>query len=285
MTGDVGTIEELLAAHPLPAAAGDKDERGCVVLLAGAPSCPGAAVLAANAAFRAGAGRVQVVTDPAITAAIGVAVPETLVLPWAPPSALPDTVTGVLGSADAVCLGPGLDSAAADAAGAVVAASAAGAPVLLDAKALPAALDASATGARVVVAPNVVEAQKLLGREGDDDVAVLARRLAERIGRATVVRGASTVVSDGESCWGLTNPVGLGASGSGDVLAGILVALLARGLPELGALAWAVAIHATAGRHLAGERPNPGYLARDVVAAIPAAVATLTATAGPPGDR
>ena len=62
-------IAQLLEAHPLPAVAGDKGERGTLVLVAGSPNCPGAAILSATAALRAGVGRVQVVTHPELVTA------------------------------------------------------------------------------------------------------------------------------------------------------------------------------------------------------------------------
>jgi NAD(P)H-hydrate repair Nnr-like enzyme with NAD(P)H-hydrate dehydratase domain len=75
---------------------------------------------------------------------------------------------------------------------------------------------------------------------------------------------------------------GLGTGGSGDVLAGLVVGMMARGVPPVAALGWAVAAHATAG-HLAATSlaaPGYGYLARELVDAIPAAITELQRAGG-----
>ncbi len=272
------SVRALLAEHPLPPADGPKDERGHVLLVAGSASCPGGAVLGATAALRAGAGRVQVVTAPANVSAIGVAVPETLVLGWDGECAPPGAVVERAATADVVCVGPGLDSNAHEMAIALARAVAPSGVVLLDAAALP-ALDDLSGAHRCVAIPNVREACELVHR--DDDVAVLAREIARRAGQPAAVRGETTVVDDGSSAWSEPAVTGLGTPGSGDVFAGLAAAFLSRGIPPAAALAWAVAVHADAGRALARHRPNPGVLARELIDAIPDAVARLPSHASP----
>jgi hydroxyethylthiazole kinase-like uncharacterized protein yjeF len=271
------SVRELLAEHPLPPADGAKDERGHVLLVAGSALCPGSAVLSATAALRAGAGRVQVVTAPANVTAIGVAVPETLVLGWDGRCMPPDAVTERAATADVVCVGPGLGNDAPEMAIALAREGALTGLVLLDAAALP-ALDVLCAEHRCVVIPNEREARELL--DVDDDIAALARQIASRAGQPAAVRGDTTIIDDGSSGWSEPAVTGLGTPGSGDVFAGLAAAFLSRGMPAAPALAWAVAVHADAGRALASGRPNPGVLARELIDAIPAAIAQLPSTTG-----
>src|SRR5690242_4429710 len=99
---------DLLREWALPDDDGDdKHGRGTVVVIAGAVDTPGAAVLAGTAALRAGAGRLQVVTDDAVQAIVAAALPEARVVAFGD---LEDAV----GSAAAVVIGPGLEPSIAD---------------------------------------------------------------------------------------------------------------------------------------------------------------------------
>ncbi|MDP1820481.1 MAG: ADP/ATP-dependent (S)-NAD(P)H-hydrate dehydratase [Acidimicrobiales bacterium] len=275
-------LTELLTRHPLPDPEGGKDDRGTLVLIGGPPECPGGVLLAAQGALRTGSGRVQLVVHPAVATAVAVAVPEALVLPWDQAGALPDATARSVSRAQAVVIGCGHS---ADLTGAVgqVAQLLGSTPLVLDAGALEgSALDAAerfGEAPHLVLAPNVNEARSLLADEGTGDDAAdqvgVAVRLAERTGGPVAVRGASTVVVDGDGRWRLDGaPPGLGTPGSGDVLMGVLGGLLARGLPAAGALGWAVALHARAGAELAAQTPI-GFLARDIAVRLPAALAGL----------
>lgn len=280
----IAPLPELLAEAPLPDVDGGKDARGNLMIVGGAPSCPGAAILTGHAALRCGAGRVQLVVHPSVTAAVGAAFPEALVLGWDPREGLPARLRGPLEEAAAVIVGPGLGSEGPTAAVAVSRSMGDGV-LVVDAKSTP-ALDDPALADRPhrLAAPNPKEAALLLGEDLDDDaepddgqMSELAVRVAKVVGGPAAVRGATTVVDDGESRqWSLRSGVpGLGAPGSGDVLVGALGGFLARGASPLAALAWAVATHAEAGVLLAEDRPV-GFLAREVADALPAALGRLT---------
>jgi NAD(P)H-hydrate repair Nnr-like enzyme with NAD(P)H-hydrate dehydratase domain len=94
---------------------------------------------------------------------------------------------------------------------------------------------------------------------------------AQRWNAVVALKGATTYIAtpDGD-CWRhVSSHAGLGTSGSGDVLAGIIVGLAARGAPLAQAAAWGIALHARAGRALA-ERLGPiGYLAGELAGEIP----------------
>lgn len=261
----------LLADHPLSPPDGAKDERGGVVI-AGAPAaCPGAVLLAAEAALRSGAGRVQLAVHPAVATHVAVAVPEAFVLEWDPNAAPSDDLAERLERADASLIGPGYSDGIGEAARSL--ADLVHGPVVLDAGALAAAGELA--DRHLVLAPNTAEAEGLAGREGTE--AELALVLGEARRTAVAVRGATTAITDGEGSTWRCEPraAGLGTPGSGDVLVGVLVALLARGLPDHAALGWAVAVHDRAGEIVERRRPV-GYLARELVEHLPQAFSELT---------
>lgn len=261
-------LHELLHERPLPPVDGDKGDRGTLVLVAGAATCPGAAILSATAALRAGAGRVQLVSDPACAASLGVALPEAYVTGWDLAGPPPDAVVRCATAADAVVIGPGLDGLAAAAACTLAPYLGAGTPLLLDARAIVAA--AELRDHPPLVVPNLAEAERLADALGVDDADPTAIALA--LGAPVAVRGEETVVTDGARTYSSTGDPGLGTAGSGDVLVGLLGGFLARGIEPLTAVGWAVAVHAEAGALLGRGRNNPGYLARELVDAAPAAV-------------
>lgn len=278
-------LHRLLAEAPLPAVDGGKDSRGNVMIVGGAPSCPGAAILAGVAALRCGAGRVQLVVHPTVAAAVGASFPEALVLGWDPHEPPPAKVREQMAEALAVVVGPGLGDEGPRAAVSVSGAMGDGL-LVVDAKSIPALSDpALVDRPRWLAAPNPKEAADLLGDQLDDEdgdgdderLGQLAGRVAKVVGGPAAVRGATTVVDDGEGLqwWHRSGVPGLGAPGSGDVLVGALGGLLARGAPPLAALAWAVAAHAEAGALLAEAHPV-GFLAREVADTLPAALVRLS---------
>jgi ADP-dependent NAD(P)H-hydrate dehydratase len=261
-------LDELLSAHPLLTAPGGKDDSGSVVVIGGPPTCPGAVLLTAMAALRTGAGRVAAVVHPEVAALCAAQAWELLVEGWDPSTDLPPSIRERVGRTDVVVIGPGHQDLPVE-----VVVSVAGATtgtVVLDAGALPAARPlASRSG--LVLAPNPAEAAALT--EGDGDEAGLAKALVDLTDQPVSVRGEVTVVADRDDQWRFDDaPPGLGTPGSGDVLLGVLAGLLASGNAVTGALGWATTVHATAGWRLA-ERTPVGYLASDVLAEIPAALA------------
>jgi hydroxyethylthiazole kinase-like uncharacterized protein yjeF len=267
-------LDALLADHPLPDGTGGKDERGALVIIGGPATCPGAAVLAGEAALRSGCGRVQLVVDPTVAPHIGVAVPEALVLGVDVTTILPDHVAERIVQADAVLVGPGHQGGLEPTVRAV-AALIGDRRLVLDAGALS-AVGRMTLPAGLVLAPNTHEASDLAGMDGAESA--LAEAVSARHQCPVAVRGQRTsIVGDG-GCWSFEDPPpGLGTPGSGDVFMGVLGALLSQGMPAVGALGWAVALHAQAGALLASATPS-GYLARDLVHRLPEARARLVPT-------
>ncbi|CAN5181229.1 NAD(P)H-hydrate dehydratase [soil metagenome] len=257
-----------LRAWPLPGGEGSKYERGQVLVVGGAASSPGAALLAGEAALRVGAGRLTLAVDEEVAARVAVALPESAVLPLGGEH-------DEYGRANAVLVGPGLDDADAALAllDSLVPQIADDAAVVLDAFALgvlPRSAIAGRLRGRLILTPNREEAELLLGRELDDDLAQLAE-IAERYG-AVVTSFGSVAAPDGRR-WAIeVDSPHLGTSGSGDVLAGAIIGLCARGASPEQAAIWGTYLHHSAGR-LAGRPAGAiGYLARDLFRALPAAL-------------
>ena len=286
MAGAASAIEidaRLLRDWPLPAPGGDadKEDRGSTLVVAGSSEMPGAAALAAIAALRAGAGKLAVAAGESIAGGLALVLPEARVI------ALPESDFGGLSSEglakiearlakiDAVLVGPGLQDAAATRAFTRRLLKRAGrAAIVLDALAMDAVFDVRRFERAPLLTPHAGEMAHLTGlakEEVDADPERHAREAALRWNAVVALKGATTLIAtpDGD-CWRhVGSQAGLGTSGSGDVLAGIIVGLAARGAPLAQAAAWGVALHARAGRALA-ERLGPiGYLAGELAAEVP----------------
>jgi hydroxyethylthiazole kinase-like uncharacterized protein yjeF len=266
---------------PLPSGEGDKEKRGRVLVVAGSREIPGAAVLAATGALRAGAGKVAIAAPASIAQAIAFAVPESRVI------ALEESADGgiaaraandleALASATgALLIGPGLpyhDHTH------ELAASLldlfAGCGVVLDAGAMAVVRLRGRFERAVLLTPHAGEMASLTG-ENKEDIAAEPMRTARTTSRkwnaVIALKGAVTHIAapDGRVWRNHAGNVGLATSGSGDVLAGIMAGLIARGAPLEQAGAWGVALHARAGARLA-ERVGPlGYLARELPGEVP----------------
>ena len=259
---------------PEPDDDGDKHDRGTVLVVGGARSTPGAVLLAGLAALRVGAGRLSVATVASTSVALGVALPEALVdgLPEAEDGSLDpgcaEQVVRSSGRAASVVVGPGLlgkepvrrllervlpDLSEGNVVLDAVALTAlSGAPELLE-----------PVRGRVVLTPNSGEMAALLQGEdveGED----AARLVADRYGAVVAVRG--TIASPDGRVWrDEAGGIGLGTSGSGDVLAGVVGGLLGRGCPPEQAAVWGQYLHAAAGDRLTARVGRLGFLARELL--------------------
>lgn len=275
-----------LRDHPLPRPNdhADKNARGRVLAAGGCATVPGGIALTAEAALRAGAGKVQVATVAGSAALLGVAMPEVAVfaLPEGPDgeiAACAAALAGRLDQVDAVVAGPAMACRhAAQRLLEAVFGDAGKATLVLDAAALFALPRCPAAAAphdrALVLTPHPGEMAGLLKRDpaaiaGDRAGAV--RRAADCYGAVCVLKGATTLIADphGRLFAFAGGGVGLATGGSGDVLAGLVAGLAARGAPPLDAALWAVWLHGEAGRRCA-ERIGPiGFLARELLAHVP----------------
>ncbi len=269
---------------PVPHGESDKEARGRVVVVGGSREVPGAVRLAAEAALRAGAGKVLVATVESAAMGLAIAVPEARVVGLAEtasgdidPAAV-DGLAGPLERADALLIGPGLVD---DAAGVALAAALLAAlpehaapAVVLDAAAIGAACAPRRTGLALLVTPHAGEMAHCRACTKDDvqgDAARHAIDAAREWSCVVALKGPRTVIAtaDGRAWCHEAHEVGLATAGSGDVLAGVIAALAARGAPLEQAAAWGVALHARAGARLARRVGEFGYLARELAADVP----------------
>lgn len=283
------TLPTLRARFPLPSHRGDasKDERGRLLVVGGHRTVPGGALLAATGALRAGAGKLQIATVDSIAVPLGIAIPEALVAgsgetrdggfrPDAAPS-LAERAAKV----DAVLLGPGmLDGDGTDAL--VAALVGTEMPLILDAAAICALRpheDRARARGRLAILPHSGELAGLGNCEEEAveaDPAGIGIDTARRWGAVTLVKGSESHIAspEGELFHYAGGGVGLATSGSGDVLAGIVAGLAARGMNPLGAVLWGVWLHGEAGRRLAHRIGRVGFLARELLDEVPGLLET-----------
>ncbi|CCI51644.1 bifunctional ADP-dependent NAD(P)H-hydrate dehydratase/NAD(P)H-hydrate epimerase [Nostocoides jenkinsii] len=277
---------DVRALWRVPGPTDDKYSRGVVGIISGGENYSGAAVLACTAAVSAGAGMVRYVGTPT---------PEALVR-----AVVPEVVIGA-GRVQAWVIGPGLDvtsrargvKAQLDVAREVLAG---GEAVVVDAGGLD-LIDGPRSGPTLLT-PHAGEAARLLSRlgggvvgpdgsggpDGSDAVEVTraqveadplgsAQRLAALTGAAVLLKGATTIVVEADAAYSQNDaPAWLATAGAGDVLAGLLGALVASGLPLAEAGAVGALVHG-----VAADDANPGGPVRAlaVAEAIPGTVARL----------
>jgi hydroxyethylthiazole kinase-like uncharacterized protein yjeF len=274
----------LLRQWPLPAVGSSKDERGVVLIIGGSTQTVGAVVLAAEAALRVGAGKVQIATVESRASTLGVAMPETLVRPLGETgdghiSGSAATALADLGAdADVVLIGPGMGGENATRALIEGLLPLVKGRVVLDALGLCVVTPTSGTlhagHEPAVLTPNLQELAIALGAEGvESDVAAATRTLATRTGAVVHAGGEDSITAAGDQVWADdTGPRGLAIAGSGDVLAGTIAGLLARGAAPAQATVWGGHLHAEAGNRLAARIGPVGYLAREIVKELPEAL-------------
>lgn len=279
-----------LRSWPLPDPGSSKETRGRTLVVGGHVETPGAVLLAAEAALRCGAGKLQIATVEQAAVPLALRVPEGLVrgLPQtAAGDIAPDAAEQVLELTDgcsAVLLGPGMGDVevVADLLARIV--PHLDTTVVLDAAALAYAsssdTDLSHLGGRCVLTPNPHELALALGVPQADveaDAAARAHELARRTGVVVSCGGEQTTIAhpDGRTWVDGSGGVGLAVSGSGDVHAGVVVGLAARGAEPEQAAAWAAHLHGRAGDRLAASVGPLGYLAREVGAEIPRVLAEI----------
>ena len=276
-----------LRDHPIPAPerGTDKNGRGRVMVVGGCALVPGGIQLTAEAALRAGAGKVQIATIASAALPIGIAMPEVAVI------TLPEGDDGEIGASlgrlrerlarnDALIVGPAMSCQ--EAAGRIVDAiledESTQAPLIIDAAALQSLPRRRAAAARssreIVLTPHIGEMAALMecdAAEIERDRAAAVASAARKFGAVVVLKGETSLIAapGGERFAYAGGGVGLATGGSGDVLAGITAGLAARGLHALDAALWAVWLHGEAGRRCAEKVGPIGFLARELLAQVP----------------
>jgi hydroxyethylthiazole kinase-like uncharacterized protein yjeF len=299
-SGTIAVNDALLRRWPLPIPGkdGDKEDRGRVLVIGGSHQMPGAIILAAIAALRAGAGKLTIATAARVAPMVAQAVCESRVIGLAETGsgsfkragarALPDDSSAVL-------IGPGMEGDPQNCAFvAAVLERALDAKIVLDAGAMDVigalrrgviqrrstGADAAASFPPLLLTPHAGELAHLSGTDkarilDDPEAAVLDA--ARRWNAVVALKGAITFIGapDGRLWRHDGGNIGLATSGSGDVLSGLIAGLAARGATIEQAGAWGVALHARAGNALAARVGTLGYLAREIAGELPALMQAL----------
>ena len=257
---------------------GHKGDFGKLLLLCGSRGYTGAAFFAAMGALRSGAGLVFLGVPESIYGIEAVKLNEPVIFP------LPDVdgrlsadavpeILSRLPRMDAVLVGPGLGQSEGTLAVVRAVLEKAECPVVVDADGIN-VLRAHRDLLRgrkspTILTPHDGEFARLGGIIGEDRMAAAAA-LADDLGCVVLLKGHETCVTDGVN--GYINPTGnpgMAVGGSGDVLAGVITALLGAGLPPLEAAACGAWLHGAAGDRCAAELGQYGMLPTDMLSALP----------------
>jgi len=278
--------EDILGALPRPGQLDHKNRRGHALVVAGGPGKRGAARLSSMAALRSGAGLVTLAwagrdvpaPDPVMTAQRD-----------ADADGAPEVLAELAAGKRALAIGPGMPTGAGGRALVRAALERLEVPMVLDADALnhlAGELERVAESrAPVVLTPHPGEAARLLGVGAADierDRVAAVRELAERSRAVVLLKGAGTLVCDGEAADGLVtiNPTGnpaLATAGAGDVLTGVIAGLLAQGVPAGDAARAGAYVHGVAGDLCRDQMGEVGATASDILDALPGAFSRLHA--------
>ncbi|MAI79509.1 MAG: bifunctional ADP-dependent NAD(P)H-hydrate dehydratase/NAD(P)H-hydrate epimerase [Deltaproteobacteria bacterium] len=289
---EVGLWSSFAACVALPRRphSGHKGHFGHVLLLAGSEGKTGAAALSAAAALRTGSGLVTLGCPASLEPLLAAKVTEamTAALPEEPSKSLSksalSSILDLLQTRSVLGLGPGLGTE--DSTRDLILS-------LLEATSLPMVIDADGLNVlggalsslknregATVLTPHPGEAGRLLGltpAEINADRISVARRLSLETGSIVLLKGSGTVIADpgGQT---LVNPTGgayLASAGNGDVLTGVITALIGQGLDPFHATALGAYLHGDAGDRLARRIGQSGLLAGEISAEIPASMETL----------
>lgn len=285
---DRESVRLLLQRRPRIAHKGDF---GHVLIVAGSTGKSGAAVMAANSAVRGGAGLVTLAGPSGIHTILEMKTTEAMTLP------LPDLGNGFLGEAavpaivgassgkDAVAIGPGIGSNRETVQLIHTLIAELDLPLVIDADGLNALAQAPDTllrkkSAKIVLTPHPGEMARLTGgtvAAVESDRIAAARNFAEAYGVNVILKGARTVIAapDGTVAINGSGNPGMASGGMGDVLTGLLVALIGQGYPPFTACRLGVFLHGHAADLVAADKGEIGISAGDVQERLPYAFRDL----------
>ncbi len=279
VTDGSGRLLNATALCDLPTrpARAHKGTFGRVLVIGGSRGMSGASHLSAKAAYRSGAGLVEILCPEENRVIHQIALPEALVTTYDPTAPDEKTIATVLSRADAIAIGMGLGRGAHTATLLTLVLRNARVPLLLDADALneiaatPALASLlSAYEAQKIITPHLGEMSRLMGESITEIAANMPRAAAtaqEVLGATAVLKDARSVICDGSRLY--VNPFGnsgMATGGSGDVLSGIIAAFLAAG--DENAAVHGVLAHALAGDAARKSRGSHALMASDLIEAL-----------------
>ncbi|MEG6586820.1 NAD(P)H-hydrate dehydratase [Dendrosporobacter sp. 1207_IL3150] len=263
-----------------------KGNCGKVLVLAGSKGLTGAAVLTSTAALRSGAGLVTLAVAETLHDILETKLTEVMTVP------LPDLGNGSIGKealesileiakkCDVLAIGPGLGTHEETKTLVQEIILQSDIPLIIDADAITAIASCgdilTKASALPVITPHPGEMSRLIGLSPDEvnqDRIYVARQAAELFGSIVVLKGARSIVAfpDGEVYINISGNAGMATGGTGDVLTGIISAMVAQGLDSHTAAIIGVYIHGLAG-DIAAKSGMIGLLAGDIINSIPSAL-------------
>ena len=274
------TEQDLMKLPPRPENA-HKGTFGRVVCLCGSHGMAGAAYFAAHAAYRTGAGLVEIVTPESNRTVLQTLLPEAIVTTYADENPDLRTILRAVARADALVIGCGLGTSSTSARILEAVLTYAKSPTVLDADALNllAKCPHLHAPANSIITPHPMEASRLFGISAEEirrDIPAFATRFAEALGCVCVLKDHSTAVAaPSQPLYRNTSGnSGMATGGSGDVLAGIIGGILAQQKqlaapdPYLAATL-GVYLHGLCGDCAAARLGERSVMASDLIAAIP----------------
>jgi ADP-dependent NAD(P)H-hydrate dehydratase / NAD(P)H-hydrate epimerase len=290
---DVAEARQYLHARPRNS---HKGNYGHVMVIAGSRGKSGAAILASRGALRMGAGLVTAAIPEAIGAVVAAGQAELMTEPVADRDGhfdgkdAPRVLAQLIEGKDALAVGPGIgqsDDTRALIEWLIAEGVAPRRPMLIDADGLNMVAQIGAVALKiargpVVLTPHPGEAARLLGTttaEINANRIGAARQLSDLSGAAVLLKGARTVIAGtgGEIYVNASGNPGMATPGMGDVLSGIVGALLGQRFTPLDALAFGTFVHGYAADRLAARIGPVGYLAGDLAVELPSSLAALGA--------
>jgi len=274
-------IETIPRLRPRPTEA-HKGDFGKVLIIAGSVGMSGAAALAGRAALRAGAGLVRVATSKSALPIVAAIEPSYTTIALAEDSSgkislkAINTLLDAIADNDVVAFGPGVGNTA----------DLQSIALILTQQKIRLVIDGDGLNnlAKIKNWPNMLKADlvltphpgemkrlwsSLLREELPADRREQAMQLAQRTKTAVVLKGAGTVVTDGERVYvNKTGNPGMATAGSGDVLTGVITALMGQGLSNLDAAVLGVYIHGLAGDIAAKKIGQVSLMATDILQAL-----------------
>ena len=248
-----------------------KNHYGNLIIIGGDQGMSGAVALAAQAALRSGAGLVTALVHPECRGNLA-SFPEIMTLGW-------NALESRLSQASVVVIGPGLGDSAA-AARCLKSLHQVDLPMVVDAGALKTEFLHSLKSKQVVITPHPGEAATLLAGSSAEiqaDRLKACDRLVEIFTATCVLKGSGTLIGQQGATPALNtagNP-GMASAGMGDVLSGIIAAMLGQGLTPFEAAKTAVFIHGLCAENCCTEQDQSGLIASDIIRQIPAVVKRL----------
>lgn len=276
----VSTSGEMVDLLPKRSKFTHKGKVGRLMIVAGSKGKMGAAVLCARAAFKSGAGLINVHSPSCGIEILQISIPEAMVSA----DIGADYIESIPSSADAIALGPGLGKEAKTVKGLTEFLKQQTKPMVVDADGINILAEnrdlLALLPSESILTPHPGEFRRLVGQWADDyDKLDKLKAFCKEHKLNVVLKGAYSAACDSNGViqFNPTGNPGLATAGSGDVLTGVVSALLAQGLKPIDALKLGVYLHGLAGDEAVREMQTPWVQASDIIDYLPKAVRSLIA--------